>query len=129
MTLIDIILDPAKGYPLWLVIFLALLAGVGLFWTKIKSWFESKQAFGQTISLKKIEREIEEIDQLKTRVSLLEKQNLRLVKANTAYATTMMLIIDQYEQDNPDNKTLIVQMKKLIQETLSIDEKPSSDKA
>ena len=117
--LLDIVLLPENGYPLWFMILCTVIAVIGIFWTKIKSTFELKIQGKQTVDLKVLDQELKEIETLKKRVSILETQNLKLVKTNTAYATTMMFIIDQYEKENPENVTIISTMKKLIQSTIN----------
>lgn len=107
--------------PLWLIILssISFIFGfIGMFWSRIKSSVELKIQGGQVIAEKRLENEFAEIAALKKRVEILEKQNIRLVKSNTAYATTMMMIIDQYEKANPDQVTVISNMKHLIRDTL-----------
>ena len=117
--LLDIVLLPENGYPLWFMILCTIIAAIGIFWTKIKSTFELKIQGRQVVDLKKVEKELSEIETLKKRVQILEEKNLKLVKTTTAYATTMMFIIDQYEKENPDNVTIIRTMKKLIESTIN----------
>lgn len=147
MILLDLILDPKAGYPLWLVISLALLAGVGFFWEKIKSSIElrlqrkgnieEKQTDHELLlKLKKYEEEKVireqkreqafneeqekdlEIKGLAARLRIVEDENTRLKQSNTALSMAILFMIDKYEKDHPDDKTVIERVKKIIEDNM-----------
>lgn len=121
MSLLDIILDPKDGYPLWLMVICIIIGVLGLLWSRIKSTYELKMVNRQKITEKKLDEELSEINTLRKRVANLEIQNLRLIKSNTAFASTMMMMIDKYSKSNPDDTTVIEIMTSLIKSTLEGD--------
>ena len=120
--LLDIVLLPENGYPLWFMLLCTSIAVIGILWTKIKSTFELWFVKKHDTNSKKIEKELSEIETLKKRVQILEDKNLKLEKMTTAYAMTLTFIVDEYEKGNPENVTIIRSMKNLIQSTINDDQ-------
>lgn len=119
---IDVLPD---SVPLWVVIILALLGGVGTFYAQLKSAIEMLITGKKEIDLKKIETDATSIERLETKVAILRKNNdilaekvTRLLKLNTSLSTAMIFLIDQYELENPNNKTVIETMRDLIKKSV-----------
>lgn len=112
-------MDKIPDLPPWLVIIVALLGAIGTFWEKLKSFFVKKLEGQQNIELKKLESDLEEMDSLRKKVSVLERNNIRLLKSNTALSMAMTFMIDEYSKTNPDNETVIKQVQALIKEALA----------
>lgn len=107
-----------EGYPLWLIIMLALLAAIGTFWSQIKSSYELIVGGKHSLEALKLKNEAEEIGKLKARLTLIEDRNIKLIKSNTALSTAIIFMIDEYQKSNPENKTVIESVKQLIKENL-----------
>ena len=116
---------PKEGYPLWLVISLALLAGIAAFFEKIKSTIElrilgkQKREERQFLALEKENAELKNrLDALEIQCqkdkSLLEKKITRLLLSETKLATVAMFLLTEYEKTNPDNTEIIERMKIMI---------------
>ena len=143
--LLDLTLDPNAGYPLWLVICLVLLNGVSFFWNHIKSSVEIGLKGKTTIDQKKVDHDLLlklkkyeeeksvrdetrqadmkedeakdlELKTLAERLRAIEEQNIKLRQANTALSMAILFMIDKYEKDHPEDKTLIARVKKIIEE-------------
>lgn len=104
--------------PEWVTILILILGALGTFWTKIKSTFEQILSSKETTVKSAKQTLVKRIQNLEKSEKELQDKQLQLIKANTALTTAVNFLILEIERTNPDSKTTIIQVKKIIQEAV-----------
>ena len=111
--------------PWYITAIVLLLGAIGTFWKQISGFFIERLKGKNELAKIRAKSSLERIVKLEERIEILEERNRHLVTANTAMTSALMSMIDQYEEDNPKNKTMIAHVRKLI--TDSFYEEPKNE--
>lgn len=109
--------------PWWVTALTLLLGALGTFWKALSGYFTTSLKGKQALQLKKVETDHDKLIRLEEVNHSLTEKIIRLSTLNTAMASALLSMIDQYKKNNPDNATMVEYVKHLIQDTF----KPEKD--
>ena len=105
--------------PVWMAGLIAIITALGgVFWKSTSSTFVAFIKGKNSIKIKEIEMEISRAQKLEHRVETVETMYQKVALDKERLRTAMIFMLQAYEDTNPDNKTVIMQVRSMIGDSL-----------